>query len=149
MAEFGYLKKLEITGESVAVYTFAGVVGKPAVKVRPANDYNPKFWSAKVALSRTHADMQQALAAAGVGDNDTAALVRQIDRQLYPTHIVIGFERAPYDGKTKQRVQGTVEEVREFIHALPDNLFDELRDFCISRNTFTAGVTQLEGLAGN
>jgi len=148
MANFDHLKKLDVTKDKTATYTFGQIVVNdvsPILTVAPATEANKGYFNAL--LKRASKSARQ-VAAGKV----SAALIsenREEDRTLYPLYIVQGWENVfDADGNT---VEFSKEACAEFLSALPDWLFDDLRNFCGKPDSFVdvSSLVDLEEVAKN
>lgn len=148
MANFDHLKKLDVTKDKTASYTLNQIVVNdlsPVLTVAPATEANKGYFNAL--LKRASKSARQ-VAAGKV----SAALIeenREEDRVLYPMHIVKGWENV-FDS-TGAEVAFSKEACAEFLEALPNWLFDDLRNFCGKPDNFVevASLDLLEDAAKN
>jgi hypothetical protein len=61
---------------------------------------------------------------------------REEDRELYPLYIIKGWQ-GMLDGDTGEEVKFSKTEAAAFLEALPDWLFDDIRNFCGNPGSFT------------
>lgn len=110
---------------------------------RPAWDINTDYANARIKVSKPRSKTMQKQ---GVKAQDMRA-IRLEDKPLYAEHVVVGWKNV-FDGN-QQEVPFTKEDCKEFLAAIPDQEFDEIREFC--NNHVNWGLNPLDGdeLAGN
>jgi hypothetical protein len=133
MSKFGYIKEARLTLDRTANFTFHGITvnGKsPILVVRPASELNKGYFNA---LLRRSARMARRVAA---GKMDVAMISenREEDRGLYPKHVVIDWQDVL--DEEGNEVKFSRDDCLEFINAIDNHVFDELRNFCASPESF-------------
>lgn len=132
MSQFSHLKRLDVQGGQTAEFRMHALEGEPALTVRPALESNTQYFNAALKGSRKNMrSIRNGSVSAGLLDE-----TRENDRELYAKHVVVGW-RGVQDSSGKQ-VQFTREVCAEFLEALPNWLFDELREFCGTPTNFIA-----------
>lgn len=123
MPDFSQLKKHELKNEStLTLYEVALSNGEaPEIKGKFAGESNKLYFNA--ILVRTGKKSRK-IRAKGINAN-TAAETRKDDRELFPKHIITGWNNV-VDAKGEP-VEFTQENCAEFIAALPDHIFDIVR----------------------
>ena len=135
MADYGYLKDLEVSPDKTARYTLHQITVNgltPVLIVAPATEANKPYFNAllKRAGKSARAVRAGAISAGMIEEN------RDEDKILYPKHVIKGWENL-VDGKTGEVTKFSVRECTDFINALPDWLFDDLSKFCGNPASFT------------
>jgi hypothetical protein len=147
MANFGHLKSLDVTKEKTVTYTINQITvndKSPVLTVAPATEANKGYFNAL--LKRAGRSARQVAAgkinAALISEN------RDEDRMLYPAHVVLGWEDV-YDAEGNP-VPFTKEDCADFLRALPDWIFDDLRNFCGKPDNFVESTSfDLDATAKN
>ncbi|MHA1859164.1 MAG: hypothetical protein ACTSUU_06935 [Candidatus Thorarchaeota archaeon] len=141
--DFEHLKKLEVKAGETAPFTFYQIVGEPVLHLAPATEANKPYFNALLKRSRKNQRRLQ-------GGNFTATVIaenRDDDRELYPRHIVKGWDQVvDSDGES---VPFSKEACADFLTALPDWLFDEARQFAVDASNYVDVEADVEELAGN
>lgn len=142
---FGNVQKLEVTGEMTADYTLHDIVQDPSpvLILAPATGANKDYFNGL--LRRSRKNMTKITA-----QNFDISLIkanRNDDRVLYSKFVVKGWKHVK-DTKGKD-VPFTQESVLGFLQALPDWLFDEVRNFAGNARSFLTDVIEEEEVAKN
>jgi hypothetical protein len=138
LSKFDHLKKFEVSKDAVR-YDLDQLTGGMYLMVRPATEANKGLLSES--LKRVNARPQRARRAKVSAEK--LEQTRDEDRQLYAKHVVEGWGNVrDSDGKV---VEFSKEEVLDFLTALPDWVFDELRAFCTDPNNFLGDLPEDEG----
>lgn len=140
MSKFGYLKKLQVAEKPVDL-RLVDLPGEPVLHVLSATEANRKFW--RELLARRPNDV-------GRGKRFTAEAIardRDEDRDLYPGRVVVGWTGIV--GEDGKPVPFSVADCTEFLAALPDDLFDEIRAFCTKASHFRESTFDVEEAAKN
>jgi len=122
MSNFNYLKKLEVEGKT-ARCEIHNIPGEPVLIVKPATEANKPYFNAVLRQSKRNVRAVQsgAINAAMLSEN------RNQDRELFPKFVVVGWEKvSDADGNF---AEFTEENCRAFLDAMPDWLFDKIRNF--------------------
>lgn len=126
MADFSYLDELKVTSEDLSELTLYSIKlpnGKhPTLIGRHGGESNQAY--ANAVLKRQM--KQQKVVKAGAMTVGMVQSNRDHDRQLYPVHVLTGW-RDVCDAKNKD-VPFAVDECADFVKALPDDIFDEVRN---------------------
>lgn len=139
MTDFSHLQKLDVATADAVDFELFQLEGEPVLKVRPATEANKPYFNA---VLRRSSRTQRALTARNMNAGTVAANRRE-DRELYAAHIVCGWSRI-VDSEGKD-VPYTKEAARDFLAALPDWIFDDLRVFCGNPSNFLEdGVAEAE-----
>lgn len=143
MANFDFRKLNVSDGRTARLVMHQIAVGgaTPFLVVKPATEATKGYYNA--VLKRAGKSLRQVQAGAinaGMMDEN-----RKDDRKLYPVHIVTGWGHIKEDGAeiagTIPDADGTLakfspEACGEFIQALPNWLFDDIRQFCGNPSNF-------------
>lgn len=142
MSNFSHLRALEVR-DKTARCTIYQIKGEPVLVVRPATEANKPYFNAVLKRTRKNVRAVQAgaISQAMIAEN------RSEDRELFPKHVVVGWEGV--SDSHGAAVPFSEEACAEFLEALPDWLFDEVRNFAGNSANFTDGVVDAEGKAGN
>jgi hypothetical protein len=151
MADFKHLASLRVQDNATVEYTFYRIGGDPTLSVQHAGRSNVAFFNA--ALRQTKIARRKAKSRKGAGI--TAASIeqaRQEDIQMFAEFIVTGWSGV-LDSKGKE-VPYSQEVCIQFLNAIPPDMFDELREFCLDIENFrelddTMDPQELEELKGN
>ena len=130
MTDFSYLQKLAVRNDRLVPYVFYQLADEPELLVISATESNKAYTNAILKRSRRTLRRMK-------GGNVTPAMLvegRNEDRELYPKLIIKGW-KGIVDVKGKQ-VTFKIENVLDFIAALPDWIFDDLREFCGNPSNF-------------
>lgn len=140
--KFGYLKKLDVTNKT-ADFTIHQIEGAPVLVLKPATEVNKPYFNAVLKRSRRNV---RALKAGAV---NTAMIAenREQDRELFPKFVIETW-RDVVDSQRKS-VEFNRENCEEFLRALPDWIFDEIRDFAGNSTNFTDDAPDIEEKAKN
>jgi hypothetical protein len=133
MSNFSYLKKLEVKDKTTK-YTIFQIQGEPSLILKPANESNKTYFNAILKRSRSNMRAIQA----GHVNQVMIAEAREKDRDLFPQCIVMGWENVK-DAEGKN-VPFNREACTEFLQALPDWLFDEIRNFASNSANFADDI---------
>lgn len=132
MSQFGHLKKMEVKGGSTAEFKMHALDGTPVLTVKPAMESNKAYFNASLKASRSNMrSIRNGNVTAGLLDE-----TRETDRELYGKHVVVGWSNV-MDSSGKP-VQFSRDIAADFLEALPNWLFDELREFCGTPSNFIA-----------
>lgn len=137
MADFSVFKKLEVEDGKTAVFKIHEITVNghcPSVIVAPATEHNPQYFNA--VLKRTgksaRAIRAGALSKSMLDEN------REDDRALYPKYVIKGWDVK--DPATGNDVPFSEEEATKFLEAIPNWIFDDMRNFAANVNNFTDSV---------
>lgn len=146
--DFSQLSALELNAERTAEFCFTEIPGQPVLLVAPATEENPPYWAGL--LKRSKKTLRHARAAGA--NNALVKHNRNDDRALFAAHVVRGWPKAPRDAKGVE-VAFTPDACASFLKALPDWLFDRLRNFTKEPTNFLPDSEQdddeVDELAGN
>ncbi len=134
MTDFSHLKGLEVSADNTAKYTIHQIMvnGKtPTLIVAPATEANKPYFNALLKSTGKNARTIRA----GIMNTGMLDENRKEDRELYPSHIVKGWDDM-LDAGGKE-IKFSMNEVVSFLSELPDWLFDDIRNFCGNPANFT------------
>lgn len=128
--DFSNVKRQAVGTDRTAIFTFWRLEGNPRLTVRPATEDNPAYMRAILKGSR------EQIRRFRVSDLTPEMLEesREKDRRLFPKFIIVGWDGV-LDAMGKP-VPFSHDACAEFIAALPRDLFNELRDFCSTVDSF-------------
>ena len=148
MVDFSHLAAARATAEDRAEFHLRrlnvdGVY--PVLIVAPAGQVNKPYFHKllKTQARRVVQVTRNTIDADFIDDN------RDEDRKLYPAYVIKGW-RDVLDASGKE-VPFNEANCHEFLQVLPDDMFDELRDFCSRMSNFRDGdiTTKAEAKAKN
>ncbi len=143
MADFGQLRALEVTADKTVEYTLHQVEGSPTLILAPATESNIPLFNA--ALKRAGQAANRVVA-----NSKTLATIkdgRAHDRELYSRHVVKGW-RGVVDVNGDE-VPFTRDNCHDFLKALPDYMFDDLREYSRQPSNFVDDMPDTEAVAEN
>ena len=115
----------------------------PTLLVRPATEVNKAFANEQMKMARKNVP---AMRSGGL----TVALIedtRDNDRVLFSKYVITGWEHVVEDDGSELVFSSG--SCLEFLQALPDWVFDEVRNFCGNSQNFVESVVNVEGVAKN
>jgi hypothetical protein len=131
---FAKIKQLNVSEGATRSYAFDAIEGRPSLRVASATQSNPGYLNA--VLKDKRLGKRRKLDVAAMSEN------RNNDRDLYAKFVTKGWETpALRDDGTP----ATNEDIRSFLDALPDDLFDELRTFCGDPANFRESDGEISG----
>jgi hypothetical protein len=140
--DFSHLKNLDVK-DRTARFPIHQIAGAPALILKPATEVNKPYFNAVLKRSRRN---MRALKAGAI-NQVMIAENREQDRELFPKFVVIGWEDMT-DSKGED-AEFNLENCEAFLRALPDWIFDEVRDFAGNSVNFTEDIQDAEMKAGN
>ncbi len=156
MSQFDHLKALHVTATATADFIFEHLEGMPSLTCRPATDINEGFFNAVLKAGKQASRKAKAIRKLkGKQEKDLAAQkekARLDDIELFVDHIVVGWDDVV--NKKGKPVEFTTENLRQFLQAIPPEMFHDLRVFCLSIENFRpdpGGMSdeEREDLSGN
>lgn len=149
MANFEHLKELAVEPESTAFFLFHRILGLPRLEVRPAHRINRLFLNEMVRGSK---EAVRRISATEAPTQEELDEVRAGDADIFARCIVVGWENV-VDSEDNE-VEFSEDHCREFLMAIPLDMFDDLRIFCMNIENFRAGRATVsreeeEALTGN
>lgn len=125
MANFSQLKALHVTADNIVTYVLPELATDAALLLRSANEGNSGYMNGLLRLTG-HAKGSRRQKAKEV-DADSMNEMREHDKELYPEHVIVGWEKVvDVDGKV---VKYSAEEGASLLEQLPGYVFDEMRAF--------------------
>lgn len=140
--DFSHLKNLDVK-DRTARFPIHQIAGAPALIMKPATEANKPYFNAVLKRSRRNVRALKA----GAINQVMIAENREQDRELFPKFVVTGWEGVT-DSKGKE-AEFNRENCEAFLRALPDWIFDEVRDFAGNSVNFTEDMQDAEVKAGN
>jgi hypothetical protein len=150
MSKFGHLKALQVSGDDTADFTFYEIEGAPVLECSPATSVNKPFFNevlrrSKVAARKLKGRRNQ-IPTQGQLDE-----VRRQDVALFVEYIVKGWRNVV--DQEGNAVEFNADECAQFLTAIPDDMFEELRNFCLDIANFRDAAemepAEKEELTGN
>jgi hypothetical protein len=146
MADFSNLKALAVTNESTAEYSFPFIPGSPSIILAPAHDSNEAFLNERLRLSleRTEKATDGPRKQHGKVTAEDLKAGLQEDREL--DRVLIAHTCARSWGTPPKDVNGdepefSAQNCYDFLKALPDYMFDPLRNFAVNIFNFVKRPT--------
>lgn len=159
MSQFDHIKARCVDDDATAPFTFEFLEDLPTLICRPATRINEGFFNAVLKAGKQAARKKKAIRKIkGKQKQDAAALKEAIkkarfdDIDLFVAHIVTGWEDVV--NKKGKSVEFTPENLRDFLRAIPPEMFDDLRMFCLDIENFRPEAESMsdeerEDLQGN
>lgn len=153
MGKFDHYK-VEVTKDTTQECTLYGIMTgedgegepiNPILIVRPAWDINTDYANARIKVSKGRA---RSTAKKGVMAGDIRR-IRTEDRPLYADHVVVGWKEGTVLDNKGKPVEFTQDDATDFLKAIPDNDFDELREFCNNHVNWGQDPLDGEDVVGN
>lgn len=143
MANFDF-SHLKVEASKTATYTLYQLEGEPHLELAPAGEVNkPYFNDALRRLKKRQAQIK----ATGI-DASLVRANRVEEYDLFAKHIVKNWHGVV--DSTGADVPFSEDNAREFLAALPTDLFDAIRDFAADLSNFREGEAPATGdIAGN
>lgn len=123
MADFSHLSALEVARDKTARLTLHQITVNgvsPTLILKPATEANKPYFNAL--LKSAGRTIRSGVISAGVIEEN-----REEDRDLFPKFVVDGWEDMV--DATGKEAKCDKETAKQFLDALPDWLFDEVRNF--------------------
>jgi len=127
---FDFVKKLDVQKDKTVEYTIHELTDAPVLNVLPATEANKSYWNVHLKNLNKRKHFKKRTVTAGMVKD-----VRDEDRKMFPVHIIKGWNNM-IDPTTEEEIPYTHEDCIEFVKALPDHIFDELREFCTDPANF-------------
>lgn len=128
MNDFSHLAKLQIAKDKPVKFELSDILGQPYLMVLTATEGNKAYFNAALKSQRKNKISK-------VIDLAFIEKGRNKDKALYPKYIIKGWGNVK--NSNGDEVPFSEAKVVEFIEALPNYLFDELRDFCQDPKNFS------------
>ena len=146
MADFSQLAKLDVVATKQVEFVLDVVPGSPKLFCANATDANKRFLDLKLKLA-TKSNAKKRQLAAGKITSSFMSDDRDEDRVAFAQTVIVGWDGVK--NAKGEPVAFTQEECLAFLNALPDWLFDEIRNFCKNPVNFVDLPDDLAGVAGN
>ena len=132
--------KLNFDAESTSRYLIPEIESQPVLIVKHAGESNKPFFNSLLKRQKKNRKMKTI-------NVELLQRGRSEDREDYPKFIIKGWEKVI--NTQEQPVEFSEDNCREFINALPDWMFDELRGYCMDPTNFTTLEDDLEDTVKN
>lgn len=144
-ADFSNLTALAVTKDDTADLTLYTVVGEPILTVRPAGEANKPYFNHLLKHTGKYARRLKAskISATMLAEN------RDEDRALFPKFVIVNWNKRPPIDAAGKSAPFNEENCVAFIKALPDDVFDEVRDFATNMENFRDDDFDTEAVAKN
>ncbi len=143
MADFGQLKALEVTADKTVEYTIHQVEGSPVLILASATESNIPLFNA--ALKRAGKAVNRAVASSKT--LSTIKEGRAQDCELYAKFVVKGWRNVV--DVNSDVVPFNKENCHDFLTALPDYIFDDVREYAREPANFVDELPDTEVVAEN
>ncbi len=143
MADFGQLKALEVTAGKTVEYVIHQVEGSPVLILAPATENNIPLFNA--ALKRAGKAVNRAKI-----NSKTLSTIKEgraQDCELYAKFVVKGWRKVV--DVNSDEVSFTKENCHDFLTALPDYIFDDVREYAREPSNFVDDLLDTEVVAEN
>ncbi len=141
MSKFGNLAQYDVKADKAVRYDVEEIrmAGKtPWLMVKPATEANKPFARAQLKSSNKKLKLSSAR---GITVESLEA-TRKDDRALYPKYIITDWGNV-FDDEGLE-VPFNAENCKEFIDAIPDWIFDQMRQFCAVPANFAETADEQE-----
>ena len=143
MTNFGHLKNLEVTADRTADFSLHMIEGAPTLTMVAALDTNKGYFNASLKGSRKNIRSFRNGAMSAEMLEDT----RDQDRTLYASHVIKSWSGVK--DSTGKDVKFSIENCLQFLQALPNWLFDEIREFAGTPGNFIEDQINPEDVGKN
>jgi hypothetical protein len=149
--DFSHLKALQVQKDAKSTFVFFRIAGEPSLEVRPATSDNPEFFNA--VLKQSKAAVRRARSRRGQqATTEAIDLARQEDIKLFVKYIIVDWDGV-LDSKG-ELVPYSADACAQFLRAIPSDMFNELRNYCLDIENFRLEseqmeASELEELTGN
>lgn len=139
MSDFSHLQRLDVGVAETVDYQLYQIDGEPTLVIAPATEANKPYFNAILRRSRKN------MRALNAGSISTGMIDsnRHEDRSLYAAHIIKRWR----DVRDVEGIEAafTPDNVRAFLDALPNWIFDDLRTFAGNpANFLDEGISEAE-----
>lgn len=141
--KFEHLRKLQVRSDVVQDFDLLEIEGNPLLKVKPALEGNRAYFTSLLKRNKRYA---QQLRTMGMTP-ELMDKTREEDRELYARFVIVGWESV-VDSENKD-VKFSTEDCLAFLRALPDYIFDQVRQFCSTPGNFVKNFDDDQATAGN
>jgi hypothetical protein len=129
MVNFSNISRLAFDGETKVDLVLHELEGQPILKVVPATDANKDLLNYVLKNSQRLSKLSRQRM-----DIDTLQKTRDQDRETYSRFVIKGWDDIV--DASGQPVPFTQVNCEEFLKALPDFIFDRIRQFCTTATNF-------------
>lgn len=129
MSKFSHLSKYEVKADRLIEYVLDDIEDEPVLFLSPATSENKPYYN-KV-LRKTAKNPLKAIKKINAG---TVRENRDQDRALFAKYVIKDWKKI-FDGEGKE-VEFSEQNCFEFLEALPDWIFDQVRNFAASPENF-------------
>lgn len=144
MADFTHFEQLRVGGTAVYKMHEITVGDKvPSLTLKPATEVNKPYYNALLKRAQKTARVVRA----GAVNADVLDENRAEDKELYPEHVIVGW--ADMIDATGTDVKFSKAACKDFIHALPDWIFDNVTLFARDPLNYVASELKVEATAKN
>lgn len=145
MSKFKNLQKKLDVAEATSWIDLPEISPGARLQLRPAGESNPPYYNAMLRRSGKRA---RQMVKTDTIDAEMLRLNREDDRELFPLHVVVGWEGIVDDKDTP--VPFSREDCAELLQALPNWTFDKVRHHAATPERFlTESDPDAEELSGN
>ncbi len=130
MPKFSHLHKLDVNKQATAVYELYQLEDTPTLTLTPAFEVNKPFFNKQLQRSRKVASQVRA---AGINAGMVSQM-REEDKKLYPKYVIVGWTGIVDD--KGQEVAFSKDVCAEWLACLPNDIFDDIRDFAGTPGNF-------------
>tara|TARA_R110002153_G_scaffold54447_5_gene151678 strand:- start:2348 stop:2821 length:474 start_codon:yes stop_codon:yes gene_type:complete len=147
MSQFGQLKALHVKDGDTAEFVFDELEGFPSLICKPATNINKAFLNAVMASSKQASRIAKAKRKIKGKQDETitqAAIdkARTDDIELFVDYVVVGWEDVV--NQVGDPVDFSPENCRDFLQAIPPEMFTELRLFCLDIRNFRPEAVEMD-----
>jgi len=133
MSKYAHVKALSVSEGDTADFVFYEIEGHPSLTCLPATSINRSFFNAVLKRRKELARKLRGRKNEVPTEAEMAA-VRKQDAELFVQYIVTGWSDViDVDGN---EVEFSQEECQEFLMAIPQDMFEDLRNFCLDISNF-------------
>lgn len=147
MADYSYLRRLDVDEATTAEYVFDEVPGAPSIIFKPMAESNPAYMSERIrlAVEKANADAEkqktetkkqrrERLVSTAVIEED-----RENDRVLMARTCAVGWGVAPRDINGREP-KFSEDECYQFLSALPNHMLDPCRGWVANIRNFISAT---------
>ena len=144
MTDFSHLKQYNADESETKEYPLTELSGDYVLIVKQANESNKPYMSE--VLRQSGGGRGQRKKKIKI-DGKYLEKIREMDKEIYPKFVITGWKGVvDSDGK---EVKYSEKKCAEFLQALPDWIFNPLREFCVAPENFLSAVIDSEELGKN
>jgi hypothetical protein len=146
--DFSNVRALAVTKETTAEYSFPFIPGEPSIVLAPATDANEAFLNERLRLQIESVEKapearKKSRKITAEEMKESMAEEREMDRLLISRTCARSWGVAPRDVNGNQP-EFTPDNCYDFLKALPDYMFDPLRNFAANIYNFVKRPTVSE-----